>query len=282
MIDAGLIGTLLFLLNGLFTYKAFTDKAYMDRYIFDIDKILIDKQYDRLLTSGFLHLNWFHFAFNMGALLAFSFSLERHLGIANFLIIYFVSLLGGNLLSLYIHRNHGDYRALGASGAICGVILASVILFPEHSIGIPFSEASMPSWVFALLFVGISIIGIKKSLGNIGHDAHLGGALCGVLMTIALHPKILANNWWIVLIIIVPTAAFLILMIKKPQIMMIEDDWGIDLRQNINDIRHQKSQSTKEKTTYTMDYLLDKIKREGLESLTKKERQTLDELKDKL
>lgn len=278
MADANLVGTLIFLFTGLFTYKAFTDKAYLDRYIFDVDKILVDREFDRALSSGFLHANWIHFAFNMGTLLAFSWMMERTFGMANFLIIYFVALLGGNLLALYIHRNHADYRALGASGAVCGVVLASVVLFPDATIDIPFSDKSIPQWILAIAFVLISIFGIKTSLGNIGHDAHLGGGLCGVFLTIVMQPSVLKTNWWIVLLIVIPSIAFLILMVKKPEIMMIEKYWGVDLKARKADRQARKT----EKKLLTLDYLLDKIKREGLESLSRKERDALDKLKDEL
>jgi len=278
MADSSIVGTLIFLLTGLFTYKAFTDKQYLEENIFDVDKILVDKEYRRLLTSGFLHADWIHFGFNMGALLAFSFLLESSLGAINFLLIYFISLLGGSLLSLYIHRNHADYRALGASGAVCGVLLASVVLFPEAQFPIPFSDVSIPRWILAILFVLISIFGIKTSWGNIGHDAHLGGGLCGIFLTIAMQPEILKTNWWIILLIVVPSVVFLILMIKKPEIMMIDGYWGMDVKAKKEEYPIKKSQIN----ALTLDYLLDKIKREGLDSLSQTELEKLEKLKDEL
>ena len=278
MADSSIVGTLLFLLTGLFTYKAFMDKTYLEENIFDVDKILVDQEYRRILTSGFLHANWIHFGFNMGTLLAFSFFMESTLGPINFLLIYFVSLLGGSLLSLYIHRNHADYQAYGASGAVCGILLASVVLFPEARFPIPFSDASIPRWILSVAFVILSIFGIKKSWGNIGHDAHLGGGLCGVLLTIALQPSILQTNWWIILLILVPTISFLILIVKKPETMMIKNYWGVDFKQKRKEHAVKKTQINSLK----LDYLLDKIKREGLDSLSKTERAALDKLKDEL
>jgi membrane associated rhomboid family serine protease len=278
MANSDLVGTLIFLLTGLFTYKGFTDKQYLEENLFHVDKILIDKEYRRIFTSGFLHANWIHFGFNMGTLLAFSYFMQSTLGATNFLLIYFVSLLGGDLLALYIHRNHGDYRALGASGAVCGVLLASVVLFPEARFNIPFSDASIPRWILAIAFVLLSIFGIKKSWGNIGHDAHLGGGLCGVFLTMAMQPSILKTNWWIILLIVVPSVAFLILMVKKPEIMMIDNYWGIDFAERKQEHKVKKSQINR----IRLDYLLEKIKREGLDSLSKKERAALEKLKDEL
>ena len=148
MENSSAVGTLLMIFTGIFSYKGIIDRAFMDRYSLEVDGILLGKQYNRLLTSGFLHLNWWHFAFNMIALLSFSYTLEQLFGTGKFLGLYFASLLGGNLLALFIHRNHGDYRAAGASGAISGVIFSSIILFPDSCLSfilLPISIKSLDS-----------------------------------------------------------------------------------------------------------------------------------------
>ena len=165
------IGTIILIITALVTYKGFKDFQYRDKYIFHVDAILRKKEYGRLFSSGFLHANWIHFGFNMIALISFSLSLEIVFGIPWFIFIYVISLLGGSLLSLYIHRNHGDYRALGASGAISGIVLSSIILFPDSKISFIFIPIGFSSWIFGLLFILISIFGIKSQTDNIGHEA---------------------------------------------------------------------------------------------------------------
>src|SRR5689334_11976765 len=113
---------LLLIANIAFSYKGFSDQSYFDRYKFEVDKILVSKEFKRLITSGFLHVNWTHLIFNMFSLIVFGESLLFHIDSFQFLVIYAVSLVGGDLLALYVHRNHGDYSAVGASGAVCGVI----------------------------------------------------------------------------------------------------------------------------------------------------------------
>ena len=271
-----IIGTIIFLVTGLVTYKGFKDEEYNERYLFDVDKILIGREFDRLLSSGFLHGGWFHFVFNMGALLAFSLTVEYMMGIPKYLIIYFGSLIGGNLLALYIHRNHGDYKALGASGAVSGIILSSIILFPTQKIDIFIFDLKVTAWILALIFVAISIFGAKKQKDNIGHDAHLGGAAVGVLLTVLLQPSILKTNWWIVLLILIPTICFLILIVKKPEVMMIDKYWGFDKKEKPTrgQVRRNRELSLNE--------LLDKIRKDGIDSLSGKERALLDRLKDEL
>ncbi len=271
-----IIGTILLLITGLVTYKGFTDEKYKERYLFDVDKILIDRQFDRLLTSGFLHANWLHFVFNMGALLAFSLSIEYLMGIPKYLAIYFGSLIGGNLLALYIHRNHGDYKALGASGAVSGIILSSVILFPFEKINIFIFDLRVTAWILALIFILFSILGAKKQKDNIGHDAHLGGAIVGILLTVLLYPSILKTNWWIVLLTLIPAISFLILIVKKPEVMMIDKYWGFDKKEKPTkeQVRRNKEMSLNE--------LLDKIGKTGMDSLSSKEKALLEKLKDEL
>jgi len=237
----------------------FSRPKYFEDSEFHVDKILINKEYRRLLSSGFLHVNWLHFAFNMIALASFSLSLEHTLGLQKFILLYFCSLVGGNLLALYIHRNHGNYRAVGASGAISGVVLASIILFPEGEISLILLPYGIKSWIFGLVFIVLSIFGIKSGKDNIGHEAHLGGALVGVLVTLLLQPSILQTNWWIVVLVVLPVAAFLLLIIKNPAVLMIDNYWGETLRSASNRTKRVPKTANKE---VSLNSLLEKIKKE--------------------
>ncbi len=256
------------------------DKQFFERYLFEVDGILIDGEYRRLISSGFLHSGWLHFGFNMIALLSFSMALEIMFGFWKFVGLYFFSLIGGNFLALYIHRNHGDYRAVGASGAISGVIFSSIILFPESSISFVILPISIKSWIFGLLFILISVFGIKSQRDNIGHEAHLGGALAGVLGTIAIEPTVLLYNSWIILALTLPTTAFLILIARNPAVLMIDNYWGETLQKIRNaDFSMGREEPVMDKEE-ELDRLLDKIRHEGFDSLSRKERSRLDELRD--
>lgn len=272
-------GMFLLIITGLATYKGFRDNAFFEQYVFEVDRILIDREWKRLISSGFLHGGWIHFGFNMAAMLSFSLSLELLFGVWKFLGLYFFSMIAGSLLSLYIHRNHGDYRAVGASGAISGVVFASIVLDPGGSIsifGLPFS---IKSWVFGLAFVLISIFGIKRQADNIGHDAHLGGALAGVAGILAIQPGLFLDNWWVVLLLVIPTLAFLILIVRNPAVLMVDGYWGENLsRSRWQSPRQRQTLSPEEE----MDQLLDKIRRHGIASLTKKERKRLKELREEM
>lgn len=275
MIEKSILGTLLLLFTGMFTYKGFVDQKYFDRYKFDVDEILIGGQYDRLLSSGFLHANWLHFGFNMIALLAFSLSLEDTLGIGYFAIIYFASLIGGSLLALYIHRQHGDYTAVGASGAVSGVIFATIILYPDSSISFIIIPIEIKSWIFGILFVLVSILGIKSQADNIGHEAHLGGALIGILLTLLIEPSVIVQHWWVILLLALPVLTFLGLLIRNPEMLLVDKYWGSE----VESLKTMKPFVTKKKT---MDELLDKIAHKGVDSLTKQEKKWLDEYREEM
>ena len=129
---------------------AFRDRALLDRLMFVPREILAGKQYERLLTSGFIHGDWRHLAFNAITLLAFGRNIEANYGIKTLLLVYFSSILGGSLLSLFIHRHH-DYRALGASGGVCGVLF---VVFRHDLIGLFIPESTPPADAERLVALG--------------------------------------------------------------------------------------------------------------------------------
>src|SRR5262249_11658832 len=150
---------------------------------------------------GFLHADWRHLGLNMISLYFFGPALEVLFGADQFLAIYLGSIIGGNLLSLYVHRHH-EYRAYGASGGVCGVIFAHILLWPGGSIGFFMLPVAIPGWLYAILFMAGSFYAMKAGRDNIGHDSHLGGAIVGLLITAALQPWAVRQNWQIFLLIL--------------------------------------------------------------------------------
>lgn len=262
----GQIGTFVAIITAAITYRGLRHPSIQNMYMFRVDEILIDKDYYRLLSSGFVHANWLHFGFNMAALISFASILEIVLGIKSFLIIYVLSMLGGSLLSLYIHRNHADYSAVGASGAVSGIVASSIILFPFGEIGLLFIPIEIKSWIFGLIFILISILGIKSQSDNIGHEAHLGGLLTGIITTCVINPTKFVEYWWIVLIMAVPIVFFIALIVQRPDIL-ITGKWNLI----------QVESNTETDLDIPLDQILDKIKKSGFESLSKKERKLLDQ-----
>ena len=211
----------------------------------------------------------------MMSLYAFSPLLEFQIGALQFTLIYFASLVCGDLLALFVHRNHGDYSSVGASGAVCGVIFASIALFPGLEIGFFGIPIGIPSWLYGMLYVGYSIYGIKSSKDNIGHEAHLGGALVGMLIAIILHPNAMVENYLPILIVTLPTIAFIYLIISKPHLLLI-DSFSFKTQKSYQHIDHKYTEQKIDKQK-EIDKLLDKISTKGIASLSPTEKQKLEE-----
>lgn len=279
MTNIGIISIIIIVINFAISYKGFNDKIFFEKYKFQVDKILINKEYYRLITSGFLHVDWAHLILNMISLYAFSELLEIHVGIINFIIIYFSSLIAGDLFALFLHKNHGDYNSVGASGAVCGVIFASIALFPGLGISFFILPITIPSWVYGLLYILYSIYGIKSKRDNIGHEAHLGGAIIGMLITIVLYPISLTENYIPILIVLIPSIIFIYLIITKPYILYI-DNYFFKSQKKYYSIEH-KYNERKVNQQQEIDKLLDKISKKGIKSLNKNEKQKLEEYSNK-
>jgi len=271
----GFISLILIFSNVIVSYRGFKDSFFYDKYKFRVDSVLLYKDYKRMITSGFLHVNWMHLIFNMIALVFFSGSLEQYLGPVKFLLIYFFSLTGGDLLSLFIHRHDWDYDSVGASAGVFGIIFASIALFPGMRIGLFFIPLSIPAWLFGLIYVAYSIYGIRSRNNNIGHDAHLGGALVGLIVAVIMQPSALVNNTLAIVIILVPSVFFIYMIITRPHLLLIDnyffkkhnDAITIDHKYNIEKIDKQKE----------VDRILEKIHNKGMNSLTQKEKQALND-----
>lgn len=269
-------GLLLIIANVLVSYRGFKDPLFFDRYKFEVERILAGKEYLRLVSSGFLHVGWMHLIFNMISLYAFSDAVTYQLGALQFLVVYFAGLIGGDLFALFVHRQHADYSAVGASGAVSGIIFASIALFPDIEVGLILLPLFVPGWLFGVLYVGVSIYGIKSRRDNIGHEAHLGGALVGMLTALLFYPDAWADNYLTILVIAVPTVVFIWLIVTRPHILLVENRYFRAHRHNHYDLDHAYN-ARKAKRQQELDRLLDKISRKGIESLSAEEKRRLDE-----
>ncbi|MFL9831425.1 rhomboid family intramembrane serine protease [Flavobacterium sp. ST-87] len=200
--------------NVLFSYKGFNDYSFFRKYEFHTGSILSGEKI-RMLTSAFLHADIAHLAFNMITLYFFAPVVIAYLGNIHFLIIYFSSLLFGSLLTLILHKNDYNYRAIGASGAVTGILYSAILLRPDMMLGI-FFIIPMPAYVFGILYLMYSIYGMRAKNDNIGHTAHFGGAIGGYLITLLFYPDLIWLQPLMVILLTIPIILlFILIKLKK-------------------------------------------------------------------
>lgn len=189
--------------NVLVSLKGFNDTSFFERYKFSIGAIKAGQK-ERMVTSGFLHVDISHLLFNMLTLYFFAGVVINWFGPVQFFLIYAVSLLAGSLLALSFHKNEPYYSAVGASGAVTGILYAAILLQPTMQLGIMFIPIPVPAYVVGIGYLLYSIYGMKKRLGNIGHTAHFGGAIGGYACTLLFMPSLLQTETLMVGLLALP------------------------------------------------------------------------------
>jgi membrane associated rhomboid family serine protease len=182
----------------LISILGFNNVEIFDRFKFNAFDVKHSNQWYRFFTYGFIHSGWVHLFMNMFVLYFFGRIIE------NYFLIYFpdkhtlyylLLYIGGLILSVIPafgkHKNDVFYNAVGASGAISAVIFSSIILYPTGKIFIFLIPVPIPAPVFGVLYIVYEAYMSKNSKDNIGHDAHLWGAIFGVIYTISLKPSLL-------------------------------------------------------------------------------------------
>jgi membrane associated rhomboid family serine protease len=191
-------------LNLIVSFKGFNDLSFFRKYEFHVGSIRAGEQI-RMFSSGFLHVDIAHLAFNMLTLYLFAPYVIAGLGSFTFLMIYAGSLILGNLLTMALHKNDYSYRAVGASGAVIGVVYAAILVQPALEIYF------MPGYIFGIIYLLYSIYGMKSKSDNIGHTAHFGGAIGGYIITLSRAPIIISENTFTVIILAVPIVILFIM-----------------------------------------------------------------------
>lgn len=196
--------------NAIASFKGFNDSHFFERYKFSVGAIQAGQK-DRMVTSGFLHVDLAHLFFNMFTLYFFADVVIGWFGPGKFLILYFISLVAGSLLALFFHKKEPYYSAVGASGAVTGVLYAAILLEPGMRLGIMFIPIPLPAYVLGILYLFYSIYGMRTRMGNIGHTAHFGGAIGGYFTTLLFKPSLLVTDTWMVILLAVPIIILFVL-----------------------------------------------------------------------
>lgn len=189
------VASLIFLLTigvsiYVFSHPQWYAKLMLHPYTIQRDK----SRWYLMLSSGLIHQDWMHLIFNMMTFYYFGFGLEAMfvqfsglLGHLLFAGLYLLSLVLSDLPTIVRHKNSSGYYSLGASGAICAILFSYILFQPKAMLGL-FMIIPIPAYLFGFLFLGYCMWASKRSSDHINHDAHLFGALTGLLLTILLYP----------------------------------------------------------------------------------------------
>ena len=174
-------------LIGLFGSTKLIDRSLFRPYWF-----LRRRQYDTIVLSGFVHADLMHLIFNMMTFYFFGFLLERAIGPVHFLVLYSAGLLVSHVGTYIKQKNNPEYACLGASGAISAVLFAAIVFFPEQSLFIIPIPVPIPAPLFGIGYLAYTWYAARNPHGRINHDAHLGGAITGLVYVALIEPSAFA------------------------------------------------------------------------------------------
>jgi len=168
-----------------------------EKMLFVPNLIKHNGEYHRMISSVFIHSDLNHLVFNMISLYFLGNLFEQQmiqiygvqLGSINFILLY---LLGGIASEIYPFIRHQDdpyYRSLGASGAVSAVIFAAIFWNPTMDLYLFFIPVPIPAYIFGPIYLAFEYFAMKRGTTNIAHDAHIGGALFGILFVLLLNPN---------------------------------------------------------------------------------------------
>ncbi|HBX52230.1 MAG: rhomboid family intramembrane serine protease [Bacteroidetes bacterium RIFOXYA12_FULL_35_11] len=172
----------------------------MEKFRFNAYRIIHHREYYRLITHAFLHVDWMHLIVNMMVLYSFGQVVQIYFGyfiITDKIILYFLTLYFGSIIASVIydtikHKDNPYYNAVGASGAVSAIVYCSIFFAPMNKVYF-FAIIPIPGIVFGILYLGFSWYMAKKGNDNIGHNAHFWGAVFGFLFPLIIDVKLLTR-----------------------------------------------------------------------------------------
>lgn len=151
------------------------------------------RQYWRFVTSGLVHNDYMHLFFNMFTMYFFGHIVEQQLGGGLFILMYVAGIIISDVPTYLKNRKNPYYNSLGASGGVSAVVFASILFQPLSPLYLFFIPVPIPGFIFGALYMFYSYYQAERGGDNINHDAHLYGALFGMLFAIMAVPGSLMN-----------------------------------------------------------------------------------------
>lgn len=176
---------------------AWNDYSVMNRWIMNPYQVVRRSQYYRFVTSGFLHADWGHLIFNMISLYAFGGLMEQVFdslfgrnGSLFYIGFYLLAIIVSDIPTFLKYRKDSGYNSLGASGGVSAIIFAAILISPLTKLYLFFIPIGIPGFIFGPLYLLYSAYESRRGMGNVNHDAHIYGALFGILFIILAYPPV--------------------------------------------------------------------------------------------
>ncbi|WP_339699844.1 rhomboid family intramembrane serine protease [uncultured Roseivirga sp.] len=180
---------------GLITYFAWERPEWQKRLMLNPYTVVHEKKYYQLITSGFVHNNGIHLLLNLFTLYFFGLAIEQifysyfgELGLVLYILLFITAVIVANIPTTIKHKNNYNYNSLGASGGVSALVMAFILFDPIRDLCL-YAIICLPGYILGGLFIVYSIIMSKRNTDNINHDAHLFGAIYGVIFTLLLRPS---------------------------------------------------------------------------------------------
>lgn len=171
---------LIIVVTVLISVGGFNNSTLMAKYQLNPYQVYHRKEWQRMLTHGFIHVDWTHLIFNMLTLFFFGKYVEVMIGNGLiYLLFYLSAIVVSSLTTLFKHKDDYLYNAVGASGGVSAILFASILFNPDSSIMFLFFPVPIPGFIFGLIYIAYSHYMSRKESDNVNHDAHLLGALYG-------------------------------------------------------------------------------------------------------
>lgn len=186
----------LIVITCVISFYALNNSSFLESWMMNPYKVMQRGQYYRLLTSGFIHADFGHLFFNMFSFYFFGNQIESIFGqlfggaAALYLVLFYLAgIIVSSIPTLLKHKNDPGYNSLGASGGVSSVVFAAILFFPLNKVCV-YGILCFPGFVFGLLYIGYSYYESRRGAGYINHDAHLYGALFGILFMTVIYPSV--------------------------------------------------------------------------------------------
>ncbi len=208
---------LLIIITSIISIYSLSNPTTLNKLLLIPYEVTHNNQYYRVFSHMFIHADWIHLFFNMYVLYIFGstiedvFTSQRYMyqlfpeitfwginkGYFHLFVLYFGGGLAASISSILKYKNNPNYSSLGASGAVSSMVFSYMLLFPTQELTliiIPFFP--LPAFVFGILFLSYEYLMDKYAKRTrVAHDAHLWGAIFGLLYTIVISPKFLYYFW---------------------------------------------------------------------------------------